>query len=473
MIKNNIELKISQESLTQFLSSLQDINYDETFQKQSPKKQEIYRKALEGEVENLQRQIKEYELLRSGKLHDIMSDKFTELPINLIRARIARGYDEKYIANKLNIDVSDYAELEDELFAEVDTATLIKLIGILNIEIPKELQRMFTIDSDQIKRNITSSLGSLFDKIIPCELKEEYNLTNGYLKLYSSLKKIFNNHIDEILTGLKITNYRFVNARYKTPKGTRDELVYLYTSYAEFIAREFSKLLDTPNQKLTTDPIEFREIVIKKYGKLDLESCISHLWDLGIPVLPFEMSGGFHGACWRFNGRNVIVLKQQSKSYSRWLFDLLHEYWHATQEPDRLERETVDFGEVLSHNTDDQEELDANKFAEEVIFRGKSEDLFEECINSTNGNIKYLKSAVQRVALENKIDVGSLANFTAYKLAQEGQSWWGAAHNLQKSGSPYSLASDILNSRVDSSMLYSLEDPLEQELIENALYNWE
>ena len=84
LIKNDIELKISKESLTQFLSSLQDINYDETFQKQSPKKQEIYRRALEGEVENLQRQIKEYELLKSGNLHDIMSDKYTELPICLL-----------------------------------------------------------------------------------------------------------------------------------------------------------------------------------------------------------------------------------------------------------------------------------------------------------------------------------------------------------------------------------------------------
>ncbi|MFF3102621.1 hypothetical protein [Viridibacillus arvi] len=471
MIKNDIELKISKESLTQFLSSLQDINYDEAYKKQSPKKQEIYRKALEGEAENLQKQIQEYELLKSGQLHDLLSDKFTELPINLIRARIANGFDEKYIADKLNIDVSDYVELEDELFAEADTATLIKLLSVLDIEIPRELQRMFALDSYQVKRNIKTSLGSLFDKIIPCELKEGYNLTTGYLKLYSSLKKIFTNHIDEILAGSKVTNYGLTNARYKTPKGTKDDLVYLYTSYAEFIAREISQLLDTPIQKLTTDPMEFRGNVVEKYGDLSLESCISYLWDLGIPVLPFEMSGGFHGACWRFKGRNVIVLKQQSKYSSRWLFDLLHEYWHATQEPDQLERETVDFGEVLKVGIEDQEELDANKFAEEVIFGGKSEALFDECITKSRGNIKFLKSTVQKVASSNKIEVGLLANYIAYRMSERRQPWWGAAQNLQENGNPYSIAYDILNSRIDSSMLYSLEDPLEQELIENALYH--
>lgn len=471
MIKNDIELKISKESLTQFLSSLQELDFDVSFNELSPKKQEIYRRALEGEVENLQSQINEYELLKSGKLHDFLSDKFTELPKNLIRARIARGFDEEYIANKLDIDVSDYVELEDELFAEADTATVIKLISLLNLEIPTELQNMLTIDSRQIKRNVKRSLGSLFDKLIPFEFKEEYNLTNGYFKLYSSLKKIFNDHLNEILTGSKINNCMLTSARYKTPKGTRDELVFLYTSYAEFIAKEISKLVDTPIKKLTTNPIEFRHNVINEYGDLNIESCISYLWDQGIPIIPFEMSGGFHGACWRFNGRNVIILKQQSKSNSRWLFDLLHEYWHATQEPHLLEREIVDLGEVLSTKTDDQEELDANKFAEEVIFGGKSEELFDECLAISKGRIEFLKNAVQRVAKMNNIDVGSLANYTAYRMSELGESWWGAAQNLQDNSNPYSKAYDILKSRLDSSMLYALEDPLEQELLQNALFH--
>lgn len=471
MIKNDIELRISKESLTQFLSSLQELDFDESFNEFSTKKQDIYRKALEGEVENLQSQIREYELLKSGNLHDFLSEKFTELPLNLIRARIARGFDEEYIANKLDMDLSDYIDLEDELFAEADTAMIIKLISLLNLEIPTELENMFTIDSVQIKRNVEKSLGSLFDKLIPYELKEEYNLTNGYLKLYSSLKKIFNEQLNEILTGSKINNYMLTNARYKTPKGTRDELVFLHTSYAEFIAKEISKLIETPIQELTTNPKDFRENVINKYGDLSFETCVSYLWDQGIPIIPFDMSGGFHGACWRFNGRNVIVLKQQSKSSSRWLFDLLHEYWHATQEPHLLEREIVDLGEVLSDKTDDLEELDANKFAEEVIFCGKSEELFDECIAISRGRIKFLKNAVQRVAVINDIDVGALANYTAYKMSQLGESWWGAAQNLQENSNPYSKAFDILKSRLDSSVLYSLEDPLEQELLKTALYN--
>ena len=469
LIKNDLELEISKESLTQFLSTLQNIDFDTSFKELSPKKQEIYRQAIQGEIANLQSQIDEYEALKRGELHDILSDSLTELPLNLIRARIARGFDERLMAKQLNIDVSDYIELEDELFADADTETIIRLISLLNVNIPTELHSMFTKSSDQIKRNVKSSLGSLFERLLPFEFKEEYNLTNGYLKLFTSLKRIFNEHLEDILNGSKFTPNKLTTARYKTPKGTRDELVYLYTSYAEFISKEITKVLDIPPKELTTNPLEFRKNVIDKYGEVNLESCISYLWDLGIPILPFEMSGGFHGACWRFNGRNVIVLKQQSKFQSRWLFDLLHEYWHATQEPDKLERKIVDLGEVLV-KTDDQEELDANKFAEEVIFGGKSEELFDECFTSSRGRIQFLKSVVQRIALENSVDVGSLANYTAYRLSNMGENWWGTAHNLQTKENPYSKAYEILISRIDPSMLNSLEDPLEQEIIQNALY---
>lgn len=470
MIKNDIELEISKESLAEFLSTLQNIELDDSFKELSPKKQVIYRKAIEGEVDNLKSQINEYELLKCGKLHDVLSNRLTELPLNLIRARIAKGFDETFIAEQLNIDVSDYIELEDELFADADTKTIIELINLLNLEVPTELQKMFSINSDQIKKNVKNSIGSLFDKLLPFEIKEDYNITNGYLKLFTTLKKVFNDHLEEILTGSQFTPNMLTNARYKTPKGTRDELVYLYTSYAEFVAREITRILDIPPKKLTTKPMEFRKNVIDKYGDLNLESCISYLWDLGVPIIPFEMSGGFHGACWRFNGRNVIILKQQSKLQSRWLFDLLHEYWHATQEPNLQERRKVDLGEVLSAKTDDQEELEANNFAEAVIFGGKSEELFDECITISRGRIKLLKTAVLRVALKNRVDVGSLANYTAYRMSNMGQNWWGAAQNLQSNGNPYSTAYEIMMNRLEPNMLDSLEDPLEQEILKNAIY---
>ena len=44
--------------------------------------------------------------------------------------------------------------------------------------------------------------------------------------------------------------------------------------------------------------------------------------------------GTFHGACWRYEGRNAVVLKQTPKHEARWAFDLLHELFHAGQRPE-------------------------------------------------------------------------------------------------------------------------------------------
>ncbi len=44
--------------------------------------------------------------------------------------------------------------------------------------------------------------------------------------------------------------------------------------------------------------------------------------------------GTFHGACWRYEGRNAVVLKQTPKHEARWTFDLLHELFHAGQRPE-------------------------------------------------------------------------------------------------------------------------------------------
>ena len=51
-------------------------------------------------------------------------------------------------------------------------------------------------------------------------------------------------------------------------------------------------------------------------------------------MLPLDDPGAFHGACFREDWRNVIVLKQKTSASSRWAFDCLHECWHASQEPE-------------------------------------------------------------------------------------------------------------------------------------------
>ncbi|MGE7609634.1 hypothetical protein ACQKML_23960 [Peribacillus frigoritolerans] len=371
MIKNDIELNISNENLSHFLSTLENLNNDNSLHELSPRKQEIYRKALYGEVENLQIQIQEYITIKKEGINAIFFNEAIELPQTIIKYRIANNISESTLAAELGIEESELIELEDDLFVDADPKILKNLVDILNIQVPPTLNEML-LNPEQIKNNLKLRVGKIFDKLLPFELKEEYNLSEGYLKLFAVLERIFGDQSNAFLTGSQV-NYSPFSVRYKLPKGSNPDTAYVYTSYAYHISKRIAEIFDIPKRdlELTTDPIRFRKEVIDKYSELTLETCIQHIWDIGIPVLPLKLRGGFHGACWRINGKNVIVLKQQSKSNARWLFDLLHEYWHATQEPQLLKRDVVDINEVMSVGNTDQEELDANEFASSVIFAVK------------------------------------------------------------------------------------------------------
>ena len=53
-----------------------------------------------------------------------------------------------------------------------------------------------------------------------------------------------------------------------------------------------------------------RHTILTSYGKLNFQTALTYVWNLGIAVFPLRDSGAFHGACWRVDGRNVIVLNK-------------------------------------------------------------------------------------------------------------------------------------------------------------------
>ncbi|MFP7176472.1 helix-turn-helix domain-containing protein [Priestia filamentosa] len=466
MIRNDKELEISQKSLSEFISTTKNIDKEDSLKQLSPRKQEIYLKALHGEIENLSIQIEEYEELKKGNIKAVELQDATELPTVLIKYRIARGLSESSLADKLGMKESELIEHEENLFVDADPELIKKIVHILKVNIPSTLEEMLSENCKQITNKLKKVTGALMEKLLPCELKEEYNLVDGYLKLFTTLKRIFGEQSNGILSGSNIDYSPLVDARYKVPKGSKPQNIYMYTSYAYHIAKEISNIVSSQQKHLPTDPVQFRREIVERYGEFNLETCTNYIWDLGIPILPLKIKGGFHGACWRFNGRNVIVLKQQSTSSARWLFDLLHEYWHTTQDAHLPERSVVDLVETLSTHNEDQEEIDANEFAKTVIFNGKSEELFDECYEQSHGRIKNMKNAVIKVASSHDIDVSSLANHVAFKLSKMDIQWWPTAQNLQVKGNPFITTASILEDRLD---INEIDDSLNKEILQTAL----
>ena len=213
-------------------------------------------------------------------------------------------------------------------------------------------------------------------------------------------------------------------------------------------------------------PPECRSILSPQFWKL--RSTTFGIW--GIPVLPLDDPGTFHGACFRENGRNVVVLKQRSTSESKWAYDLFHELWHAGQQPDLAERTVLEAEETASERRESDEEKTASRFAAAVLLQGRAHELAQQCLAEANNDVRRLKTAVQKVATREGVPVDSLANYLAFRLAAEqGQNWWATASVLQPIGNPWNVVRDVFFERADFTKL----SPPDRELLAQALAPWE
>jgi Zn-dependent peptidase ImmA (M78 family) len=255
-------------------------------------------------------------------------------------------------------------------------------------------------------------------------------------------------------------------ARVKIPARVADQRLSAYTIYAyhlSTLALQITRNLE--NKPIPRKPSEVAAAIAHEYGELSLSTALDYVWGLGIAVLPLQDAGAFHGAFWRMQGRGVIVVKQQTKSEARWLFDLLHELWHAGEEPDQPERSLLELPETDPDRRQSTEEKHASMFAGNVVLAGRAEELVNIVLKETDGLIPRFKATVQKVADREGVSAASLANYIAFRLSLQGQNWWGTANNLQPEGDPWTITRDAFLLRCD----FSQVNPTDRELLSRAL----
>ena len=290
-------------------------------------------------------------------------------------------------------------------------------------------------------------------------------------QILDKLAKIFAIPVEDIVSSqlLPVPVYQSTNTRFKKPVNTDVASIAAYTLYAKALAKIVLKASShLPAQPIPTDYREFRSQAIAMFGSLTFENTLRYVWSLGIPVLPLNDSVNFHGACFRINARNVIVLKQNTMSAIRWLFDLLHEVKHASDYLEETSREVVESSALFSPemNLSDEEKA-ANQFANDVVLNGRGGELSQKVVRAAGGREQVLKAKLVEIAIQENADPGALANYLAYLLkVQQGRSWWSTAMSLQPTDTdPRLTAKTILNEYIRFDAL-SLE---EDEMLKNAL----
>jgi transcriptional regulator with XRE-family HTH domain/cytidylate kinase len=434
---------------------------------------------LQAEVDGLQSQLDEmledlktYEDIRSGAYPIPSVQSVQDIPRALIQSRIRAGLTQEELAERSGLKPQQIQKYEASDYASASLSRVAEIAQVLDIslEASHALVPGFKLAS-MMKRLKSAGLPPQFvsNRLLP---KRSFGLLQDKdsftLEAAQAIERVYGWHPGVLLggEGLDVSRVASTQARFKVPAKVNGLQLGAYVVYAHYLALLLLQATSASLKRLSSDPVEVRRSILEAYGAITFDSVLRFVWSCGIPVLTLNDRGTFHGACWRHGGRNVIVLKQQTRSAARWVFDLLHEYFHAAHNPQLEEHPVVEEAENSESRRKSLEEIAASSFAGNVMLDNRADKLAQLCVESANGSVERLKDATVKVANSESVDVGALAQYMAFRLSAQGVNWWGAATNLQAPvDSPASLPRELLLQNADLTKL----NPVDRGLLLRSL----
>lgn len=438
------------------------------------------REALASQLLDLREELEEYDRWKESDLSTITVSSFDGLALGLIRARIASGLTQRDLAERLDLKEQQIQKYESEYYSTASYRRLREVANALEVRIRNDILlpiapasfddlvsklRQVGLDRDFLTRRLMSPADvARATKEVPTEDEDSMLASVG-----ATLCRVFGWTLASIFGHQPLATPQMVSARarFKMPAHCNSTKSRTYVTYANYLSKVVaSGSSNLPIVPYSDDARQLRAAILDQFDRLCLKNILEFTWNLGIPVLPLRDRGNFHGACWRHHGRNVIVLKQRSSSEARWTFDLLHELYHAAQQPRESTLSIIEAPETSVERRNSDEEVFASQFAADVTFNGSADRFAQQCVERAGGSVERLKDAVRKISAENDLDLGSLANYMAFRLSWQGIDWWGAAQNLQNTGTdPWQIAHDVFFNRFP----FELEDEVDCGLLRRAL----
>ncbi len=463
MITNERQYAITRSQLRRFQTFADELEPMASDELLDPRRQ-LEIAAVQAQVSELEQQLEEYDGLKSGRIPVGHLTSLDELPTLLTRARIARGFTQRTLAEAVGLKEQQIQRYESTRWSGASLSRLVAVADALDLELEIAQPEDGSVRiRDLVSRVEKAGLdpGFVRRRLLPAKSDD----ATAALSFAARLNRVFDWTPAAVMAGEigSLQAQPAVGASYKLPARSNESRVATYTTYTHYLARIVLKATEhISTSDIPHSAAECRLAMIRTGTGVDFPSALMLAWDSGIPVLPLAESGGFHAIVWRSSYRNVIVLKQQNRSPSRWLFDLLHELRHTLESPDEPSRVDVDD----DHAGQGEHEARANHFAGDVLLNGRAEALVQECVEQADQRIEFLKNAVRVVAQRRNVDTGALANYLAHRLSMQGENWWGAAANLQTSEyDPWSLAREEFFAHADFRKLA----PIDAELLAQAL----
>ena len=140
MIKNERQYRITQARVEEFGQAIAQSEHERRTSKLHPKLHQAQADALRSQLQTLERELREYDELRSGRRKVLTYASFDELPKALVQARIARGWTQKDLADRLGLDEQKIQDYEATDYQRASLARIREVVHALKIEIREEVK---------------------------------------------------------------------------------------------------------------------------------------------------------------------------------------------------------------------------------------------------------------------------------------------------------------------------------------------
>ena len=140
MIKNERQYRITQARAEEFRRTIVRSEQDQASRKLHPKLRQAQADALQSQLQTLERELREYEELKSGRQKVLTYASFDELPKALVQARIARGWTQKELADRLGLDEQKIQDYEATDYQRASLGRIKEVVRALKIEIREEVK---------------------------------------------------------------------------------------------------------------------------------------------------------------------------------------------------------------------------------------------------------------------------------------------------------------------------------------------
>lgn len=485
MIKNERQYRITKSQAEKFETAIREL--EEVPEKNRELHPLLYKAqvdALRSQLRDLQEEILDYEHLRDGKEHLLKIDSFNQIAHALIRARIAVGLTQDQLAVKLGIKPQQVQRYEATEYKSASLTRVAEVAKVLGLKMDESILLPAGPFTFRAMLARLESVGLQRDFIVQRLLPKPPGILNAgdvdredgqsvFLEAAEGIHRIYGWTPAAVFgeEPLEYAGTASATARFKLPGRVSQTGLGAYIVYAHYLALLLLHATrELPIKRLETDPQVIRREILAQYGELTFEATLKYIWSKGVPVLSLNDPGAFHGACWRIQGRNVIVLKQRTRSVARWHHDLLHEYYHAASDPDLEEHPIIEESEMSPIRRESREEQTASQFAGDVMLAGRAEELAQLCVEEAKGSVERLKSAVISIAKQQNVATDALANYMAFRLSLQNINWWGAANNLQNDGSKaLGMPRDLLLERANLASLNGVDRNLLLRAVETLV----